>query len=86
MAYMRENVTEIIALKVHVDNFFWWDVSQEMHFSYYANTTTTLVWFSQYHRFNIGQCSQHGAVDKIFVLGVLIWLPKAALLGAQRLA
>ena len=59
MAYMRENVTEIIALKVHVDNFFWWDVSQEMHFSYYANTTTTLVWFSKYRRFNIGQCSQH---------------------------
>jgi len=26
------------------------------------------------------------AVDKIFVLGVLIWLPKAALLGAQCLA
>jgi len=26
------------------------------------------------------------AVDKIFVFGVLIWLPKAALLGAQCLA
>ena len=56
---MRENVTELIALKVHIDNFIWWDVSQEMHFSYSPNTTTTLVWFSKYHRFNIGQCSQH---------------------------
>ena len=44
---MREHVTEHIVLKVQIDNFIWWEVSQEMHFSYYADTTTTLAWFSK---------------------------------------
>ena len=48
----------MIVLKAQIDNFIWWEVSQEMYISYYADTTTTLAWFSKYSRFNIRQCSQ----------------------------
>ena len=51
-------ITQLIVLKAQIDNFIWWEVSQEMYISYYADTTTTLAWFTKYSRFNIRQCSQ----------------------------
>jgi len=52
-AWAQSNCYSTHCIKVQIDSFIWWEVSQEMHFSCYADTTTTLAWFSKYSRFNI---------------------------------
>ena len=55
--------------------------------SNFQHLSNSLGALSRENSINLADRTTHcRAVDKIFVLGVLIWLPKAALLGVQCLA